>query len=287
MAGEVIRKVLEHRGSLFSQAGDLSLYFVKETILRTFEEPAATDLILAISVEGDDQAPEMLESEARQNTDRMSKSLIAGRCDHGEKTLMMEIRPPLALGGTSTIMGDAVLEAIFGFRRIVNSQATLLIDSITTFNRTETVVRCTASETAIQLGDIVALRSVSALSTDIDNDTAVVGNITFDAGGAGVHDYHLKPSFRGEPVAADTIQGGVTWKPQKDWAQTWSALWVQGFSADAAEGGVGAMATFNLDARGLLTFETPFHYRKTIYSGIGFISGTGGGDDLETTDTVI
>ena len=286
---DVMRKALEHRGDRFSKAGDLSFYFVKETILRTFEEPAASDLILAISVEGDDQGPEQLESEARQSGDRMRKATIAGRIDHGEKTVRMEIRPPGQLTGTDTIMGSAMMEALFGSERIVNTQSKVALTAINSHSRAGgTIVDMTAGEEAFQLGDVVAIRSNNATSAAIDGQPACVSNVAWPGGG--VLRLTLEPALSGEPVIGgtpDEIQGGITWKPTNDWGTTWSALWTQGFEGDQAEGSVNASATFNIDGRNFLTADFSTHYRKTIYSAIGFVSGESGNDSFATTDTVL
>ena len=279
-----MKRVLEHRGSSFSKAGDLSLYVVEETALQTFESPATSDLILAISVEGDDQAPERLVSEARQNGDRMPKGTFAGRIDHGEKTLSFEVRPPGALGGTDVPMGDAVYKALMGSKRIVNSQSAIAIDSVQSHSRTSTVVRITASVGDFQLGDIVALRSNNAETAHMDHYPACVVLVA-DPGGGDI-DITLKPGLPSEPFIGgtpDDIQGGVTYKPQNDFAATFSGLWNQGFSGELAEGGVVPSGTFNFDGRSILTQEFAFHYKRGYYSGVGFVSGTAGTDAFLTT----
>jgi len=279
----VMRRVLEHRGGQFSRAGDLSFYFIKETALRTFEEPAAANLILAISVEGDDQAPEQLESEARQAGDRMRKATIPGRIDHGEKTVRVEIRPPGALSGASTLMGDALLEALFGQRRIVNAQAAVAIDTVESHDRTATVIDVVAAEEDFRLNDVVAIRSQFAATAGIDNQPACIANVAWPGGGQ--QRLTLKPALSGKPMVGDKIQGGITWWPEETWAATWSALWTQGFEGDNAEGCILPSGTLNIDGRSLCTMDLALHYKRAYFSAIGFVSGVGGVDAFLATDT--
>src|SRR4030042_1826453 len=111
-----LRKEFEHLGKLFEKGGASQgkIWIVEETTARTFEEPAAGDMVTGISFEGAMQSPIKLESEVRDFTQRKLSDSIAGPIDHVERTLKMEARLPGQLTGTDDFMGSTVLEAAGG-----------------------------------------------------------------------------------------------------------------------------------------------------------------------------
>lgn len=258
----------ELTSGIAGRGGDLLMFLVQETTANNIETPAAANQIIGNADVNPEQAPELVQSDARVSGSRAPFGSLTGPVDHGMCPIPFEWRPPnsadiVASPGAQYPMGHDVLKAFMGNHRTVNSQAALQVASLVSWSLAQCVITVTMSANAVRVGDGLALRVGAAAGTPgAFGNGQIVGVKRVENVSSGVYRLTCVPGFQRQPTSSDFVRGCNTYYPDEEFKKRWS-YWVKnGYMGRQMSGGIVNELSGSFNRREIFTLQAGYEFRR-------------------------